>query len=45
MDATTTDLINSPLALILPADAYRDRAYLEWLISTKEADNTTDNDF
>jgi hypothetical protein len=44
-DAKTGDVISDPLVLVLPADAYRDRSYIEWLISTKEADSSTDNDF
>jgi hypothetical protein len=44
-DVKTGDTILVPLVLVLPADAYRDKSYIEWLISSKEADSSTDNDF
>jgi hypothetical protein len=34
-----------PKALMLPADSYRDLKFMEWLVSVKDPEDTTNADF
>ena len=43
--AASGEVCSDPTPFVLPADAFRDKNMLEWILSVKSADDTTHDDF
>lgn len=44
-DEKTGKFVTEPLVLSLPADSFRDRIYMDWLLSNKDEQSTTVDDY